>query len=451
MSKEILEQLQGEVANLTKSLAEKVNAGQTAEVKELSEKVTALQAQVAEKRHQFAVDQHVVKEKDVEVERKMDELFIASHLLRTESGHLNKDAYGKLVTIPEYRDALKASGFTVDAMTTGGTATGAEFIPTAFSSTLQEEIWLKLEIANLFGRINMPAPTYVLPFAPGRTIAEGTAEGGAPTKIKAKTGKLTFDAQKIMSNIEFTDEFEQDSIVAVLPFIRKQLIDGFALAQETMALNGDINGDLLANGAYGATDCRKLVAGIRADATAAAAGNAAVSFATGGFTSDNLRSLRTAMGKYGKTPSDLAIIVSMADYNKMLATAWNSGAFQMLYSYGAGATLLTGEMGRFDNIPVIVSELVPQANAASTADLPDALGGLNASGLHDYTTAGNNTKNTCVLVNKNAYMWGDRKAFGLETFRNPYNQTLSLIGSQRLDFQKVLSATDPTCAVGINY
>ena len=450
MSKEILEQLQGEVANITKSLADKVNAGQAAEVKELSDKLTALQAQVSEKRHQFAVDQHVVKEKDVEVERKMDELLIASTLMRTKSGHLT-DAYGRLVATPEYRDALKAAGFTADPMTTGAATNGAEFIPTAFSSTLQEEIFLKLEIADLFGRMNMPSPNYVLPFSPGRTIAQGVAESGEPTKVKAKTAKITFDAQKIMSNIEFTDEFEQDSIVAVLPFIRKQLIDGFALAQETMSLNGDINGDLLANGAYGATDCRKLVAGIRADATNAAAGNAAVSFASGGFTADNLRSLRTAMGKYGKTPSDLAIIVSMADYNKMLATAWNSGAFQMLYSYGAGATLLKGEMGRFDNIPIIVSELVPLANAASTADLSDALGGLNASGQHDYTTAGNNTKTTCVLVNKNAYMWGDRKEFSLETFRNPYNQTLSLIGSQRLDFQKVLSATSPTCAVGINY
>lgn len=451
MSKEILEQLQGEVANLTKTLAEKVNAGQSAEVKELNDKLTALQAQMSEKRHQFAVEQELPKEKSADIDRKMDELFIASALLRTESGHLNKDAYGKLLSLPEYRDAIKASGFTVDAMTTGGTATGAEFIPTAFSSTLQEEIWLKLEIANLFGRINMPAPTYVLPFAPGRGIAEGVAEGGAATKVKAKTGKLTFDAQKIMSNIEFTDEFEQDSIVAVLPFIRKQLIDGFALAQETMALNGDVNGTLLANGAYASTDCRKLVAGIRADATNASAGNAAVSFATGGFTADNLRSLRTAMGKYGKTPSDLAIIVSMADYNKMLASSWNSGAFQMLYSYGAGATLLTGEMGRFDNIPVIVSELIPVANAASTDDAPDALGGLTAAGKHDNTTAANNTKTTCVMVNKNAYMWGDRKSFALETFRNPYNQTLSLIGSQRLDFQKVLAATSPTCAVGINY
>ena len=451
MSKEILEQLQGEVANLTKTLADKVNASQTAEVKELGDKLTALQAQMTEKRHQFAVDQHVTKEKSVELDRKMDELFIASHLLRTESGHLNKDAYGAILTIPEYRDAVKASGFTVDAQTTTGSATGLEFIPTAFSSTLKEEIWLKLEIANLFSRINMPAPTYVLPFSPGRGIAQSVAEGGAPTKVKASTAKLTFASQKIMSNIEFTDEFEQDSIVSVLPFIRKQLIDGFALAQETMSLNGDKNATLLANGAYGATDCRTLVAGIRADATNSAAGNAAVSFASGGFTADNLRSLKTAMGKYGKTPSDLAIIVSMADYNKMLATAWNSGAFQMLYSYGAGATLLTGEMGRFDNIPIIVSELVPKANTGSTADLPDALGGLNASGLHDYTTAANNAKNTCVLVNKNAYMWGDRDAFALETFRNPFNQTLNLIGSQRLDFQKVLTATDPTCAVGINY
>lgn len=444
MSKEILEQLTGQVAALTQKMADSANAGQSAEVKELSDKLAALQAQVAEKRHQFGVT-NGPNMKQADIDTKMDELFIASIVLRGKDGQLNKDAYGAITARPEYRDAIKATGFTVDAQTSTGAGIGAEFIPTAFSATLREEIWLKLEIANLFSRIPMPAPTFVLPFAPGRTIAHGITEGNASTKIKAQTAKITFNAQKIMSTIEFTDEFEQDSIVAVLPFIRKQLIDGFALAQETMALNGD-KGTFLYSSAITGEDCRKLVGGIRADAMNAAAANAAVSFATGGFTADNVRSLRAAMGKYGKTPSDLALIVSMKDYNAMLATSWNGGAFQNLYSYGQGATLLTGEMGRFDNIPILVSELIPKAGLG--VDAPDALGGLNAAGKFDGTTF---TKTTCVLVNKNAYMWGDRNSFMLETFRNPFNQTMNLVGSQRLDLEKVLSAVDPTTAVGINY
>lgn len=443
--KEVLVALQGQVAEITKRMQEKTDAGQSAEVKELSDKLTSLQKEVAERKHAFQVETTLNTTEKAAVDRKMDELFIASVVLRNKDGQIDKDAYGAILARPEYRDAVKASGFTVDANATGTATYGSEFIPQAFSATLREEIWLKLEIANLFSRIPMPASTFTLPFAPGRLIARAAAEGVAPTKDKAKTGKLIFTANKIMSNVEFTDEFEQDSIVAVLPFIRKQLIDGFALAQETMALNGD-KGTNIYSVAIAGEDSRKLVSGIRSDASNAAGANAKVDFSAAGFTADNVRALRTAMGKYGKSPADLALIVSMADYNKMLATAWNNGAFQALYSYGSGATLLTGEMGRFDNIPILVSELIPKAGLAT--DAADALGGLTAAGKFDGTTY---TKTTSVLVNKNAYMWGDRNSFSLETFRNPFNQTLNLVGSQRLDFEKVLAAADPTCAVGINY
>jgi HK97 family phage major capsid protein len=435
--KELVEKLQSEVVELTRLMKEKSDKGQSVEVKELSDKLVTLQKEFAERKHAFDVGTKLDCKEQAKVDRKMDELFIAHTIMRNKDGQLNKDAYGKLVALPEYRDAIKASGFSVDGMTSTGAGIGDEFVPEAFSATLKEEIWLKLEIANLFQRIPMPAATFTLPFAPGRLIARAVAEGGAPTKDKAATGKLVFTAKKIMSNVEFSDEFEADSIVAVLPFVRKQLIDGFALSQETMALNGDTG-----TGIYGSAltgeDCRKLVKGIRADAAGASAN---VDIASGGFSADNLRALRAKMGKFGKSPSELAYIMSMADYNKALGFT----GYQALYQY-AGAVTTTGELGRIDNIPVIVSELIPQAGVAT--DAADSLGGLNASGKFDGTTY---TKTCCVLVNKNGYMWGDRNTFALETFRNPFNQQMNLIGSQRLDFEKVLATADKSCSVGINY
>ena len=235
-----------------------------------------------------------------------------------------------------------------------------------------------------------------------------------------------------------TDEFEQDSIVPALNFIRQQLIDGFALAQETMALNGD-TGTALYSVAKTGEDVRKLVKGIRADAMGTAA---KVDAASGGISEDNLRAARALMGKYGKSPSDLAIIVSMADYNKMLKFT----AYQTLYSYGANAVIMKGELGRFDGIPIIVSELLPTPGV--TTDAADALAGLNASGVFDATT---HTKGTAVIVNKKGYSWGDRKEFSLELWRNPLMQTTNLIGAQRLDFQKIAAAAAKTSAVLYNY
>lgn len=435
---EELKALQAEVVELTRLMKEKTDKGYSVEVKELSDKLTTLQKDFTERKHQFAVESTIkVDKKDLDT--RMDELFIASALCVKKDGSFDRDAYAKVVGQKDYADAVKAFG-DVNAVTTGAAGTGAEFIPTGFSSTLMEEIWLNLEVAALFNRMPMPNPTYVLPFNPARIMAHAAAEGGTVTKDKPKTAKIQFSAKKIMSIVEMTDEFEADSIVPALNFLRNQIVGGFALAQETMSLNGDTGTNIYGTALTG-EDARKLVSGIRADAMNAAGANAKADFATGGMSADNLRSLRAKMGKYGKRPADLAYIVSMDDYNKMLGFT----GYQALYQY-AGAVVATGELGRIDNIPIIVSELIPKVGLAT--DAGDALGGLNASGKFDATTY---TKTTSVLVNRNAYMWGDRTEFSLELWRNPLNGTTNLIGHQRLDFEKVLAATDPTCAVGYNY
>ena len=435
---EQIEIMQKDVAQLTQALTEKAAANRDAEVKELSDKLADVQKELAERKKEFAIGSQIKVDRK-ELDTRMDELFIAKALCTQKDGSFDRASFAKIKELPMYADAIKAFG-DVSAVDTATATTGAEFIPQAFSSSLQEEIWLSLQVANLFGRLPMPASTYTLPFAPGRLVAHAGSEGGTTTKQKPNTSKIVFTAKKIMSIVEMTDEFEQDSIVPALNFLRTQLIDGFALAQETMALNGDTSTNIYASALAG-EDARKLVKGIRSDAMNASGANCKVDFA-GTFSEDNIRAVRAAMGKYGKNPKDLALIVSMADYNKMLKFT----NYQTLYSYGAGAVVLNGELGRMDGIPIIVSELIPQAGRST--DAADALGGLNATGKFDGTTY---TKTTCALVNKQAYMWGDRTEFALELWRNPLNQTTNLIGAQRLDFEKVLAAADATCGVGYNY
>jgi len=448
MDKAIVEQLEKAVAQLTLTIKEKFDefGATSGEVKELQSKLAEVQKEFSEKKHQFEIAQMkgatFDKARKSEVETRLDELFLAKALCHdVNTKAFNQAAFDRIKALPMYADAIKTAATfdAVDAMTTGGTGTGAEWIPEAFSSTLYEEIWLNLEIAKLFRRIQMPAPTYTLPFNPGRIIALATTEGVTVDKKKPTTDKLVFTAKKIMAIVEMTDEFEQDSLVPALNFLRTQLIEAFALAQETMCLNGEISGNkLYASGQVpAASDVRSLVNGIRRDAMNL---NAKVDFgAASGFTADNLRALRTQMGKYGKKPGDIAYIMDMAQYNACLGFT----GYQFLYQYGAGAVIQNGELGRLDGIPIIVTELLP----AGATDAADALGLLNASGVWDSNTA---TKKTCVLVNKNGYLWGDRTEFSLELWRNPLSQTTNLIGSQRLDFERVGSDTAKFCAVGYN-
>jgi HK97 family phage major capsid protein len=429
-----IEGLKGDLVEITKLMKDRSNA----EVKELGDKLTEIQKELATRKHQFdsaAADQFKTIDAKV-LDQKRDELLIARALLRNEDGRLNKSAYAKTVTSAEYRDAVKASGFTFDGsvpdgQVSGGDGTaagyGSDFVVEGFSKTLLQEIWLKLEVANLFKRFNMPNATFIFPFAHDRITARLGKEAVAPNKDKFETGTLQFTAKKVMANIDFTDELEQDSIIAILPLIREKLIEGFALAQEQIALNGDATagaGNIHGAG-LGADDVRRAVGGIR---LAAKTAGDTVDFG-GTFSADKLRDLRAKMGKYGKNPSDLVYLISMADYFKCLKFE----GYQYLYQYD-GAVITRGELGRIDNIPLLVTELLPE--------------NLNASGVYDGVTT---TKKTVGVVNKEGFMWGDRKEFSLETFRNPYQQVNSLIGSQRLDFQKIMSSASHPVAFGINY
>lgn len=442
--KEQVDSLQKDIAQLTQIMTENAGKGLAAEVKELGDKLAEVQKELKEKKIQFAAgagSASTLGKK--ELETRMDELFIAKHLcVNKETGSFEADKFQKIADMPLYSEAIKAFG-DVNAVgtqtLTGVTSVNTQgaWVPAGFSSQLMEEIFLALEIGGLFGRIQMPSATYNIPFNPGRIIAQASFEGNAVSKSVVTDAKIQFNAQKIMSIVELTDELEQDAVFPVLNLLRNQLIGGFALAQDTMALNGD-RGTAIYSAALAASDCRSLVNGVRA---AAMTKGTKLDASTGGCNAANIRKLRALMGKWGKSPSDLAIVCSIADYNNLLTES----AYQTLYSYGPNAVILSGELGRIDNIPIIVSELIPTAGTTDSAQAP---GGLNVSGVYDATTK---TKGTFALVNKNGFMWGDRKEFSLELFRNPFNGTTNLVGSQRLDFEKVQSAASTPVAVGYNY
>lgn len=431
--KQEIESLKQEITGIAKGAAEK----SAAETKELADKVTSLQKELSERKHTYDVGT-LTSFKSVdrkEADTKMDELFIASALCTKADGSFDKAKYLSISTKPEYAEARKASGFTFNPATPDGQVTGADgsaagygddFIPVGYSSTLIQEIFLKLQVAGIFNRINMPNPTFTFPFTPGRVSARFGHEGTAVTKDVIASGALQFTAKKLMSNIDFTDELEQDGVLAaILPLVRTKLIDGYALAQEKIAINGDVTaGAGHIQGNIAADDAARAVAGLRK------LSNANISLATPGFTLAGLRALRAGMGKYGIAPSDLVYVMCIEDYFKCVAFP----EFQYLYQYGPGATILTGELGRIDGIPIIVSEILPR--------------NLNATGVYDGTTT---TKGAVMCVNKSGFAWGDRKQFDLKLYNNIYTQVTSLVGSQRLDFQKIMLSNETPVAVGINY
>src|SRR3954447_5255097 len=134
------------------------------------------------------------------------------------------------------------------AMDTAEVGGGNEFVPTAFSPDLINQVRLDLKVSSLFQHINMPTPTYKLPVEVGPATAyivpENTADTGQTsiTASQGGTGNVTFTATSLGAMTRISKELDQDSIVPLVPLIQRNLLRGLANGLENAVINGDTTG-----------------------------------------------------------------------------------------------------------------------------------------------------------------------------------------------------------------
>ena len=97
-------------------------------------------------------------------------------------------------------------------------------------------------------------------------------------------------------------------------------------------------------------------------------------------------------------------------------------------------TLNSGELGRFDGSPVIVSEFIPQD--------------LNATGIYDGATE---TKTVIMLVSKNAFWRAYKGSMLAEQGRDIDVQQHKVVMSHRLDYKRVWTPGSDEDVVGCGY
>jgi HK97 family phage major capsid protein len=246
---------------------------------------------------------------------------------------------------------------------------GAEWVPTLLSADFIEKFRLASKVAQLFPEIAMPSQPFDLPFIGGALTwyLVPESQSDEPSKAPASTittGKRTLNAKKLKARTLFSEELTEDSILAVLPMLKDELITSGGEAIEDVLINGDTTAPHMDSDVTSALDRRKAWIGLRKLAITAA--TAKLDLST--FDKDTVRNLKTKMGKYGVTPADVAYIAGIVSYNKMLGLA----ELLTMEKYGALATIVTGELGRLYGSPVIISERMRED--------------LNASGVYDATT-----------------------------------------------------------------
>ncbi|RJP69036.1 MAG: phage major capsid protein [Candidatus Abyssobacteria bacterium SURF_17] len=376
--------------------------------REAEERAQALFMQRKGRKGEFPVPREqwgITKELPIELQHQSDVLYIASKLL-------NKDPRHFKLWDPFYKDVVKTEfGKAMDTATSGE---GAEWIPTDFSPELLRSVKLQLKVAMLHRWIKMPTNPFKLPFSSGgaHVYLAGESTSDTATKFTASTpasSNLELDAVKLAGRILYSGELEEDSVIATGEFTRAELITALAEAIEDCCINGDDSTTHQDTDVTDADDWRKGWKGYR-KLTAA---GAKVDLST--FSITTLRSIRTAMVKYGVNPATLAWIAGVKVYNKML------GISEVLTvdKYGMMATLLQGELAKLDGIPVIVSEKIRE--------------NLNASGVYDGVTE---TKTVLPLVNRNRFIIGERRTPTVKILRELYAESdqVGVVVTQRLDF-----------------
>tara|TARA_R100000808_G_scaffold512_1_gene2662 strand:+ start:12834 stop:14573 length:1740 start_codon:yes stop_codon:yes gene_type:complete len=329
------------------------------------------------------------------------------------------------------------------ALTSTGSSSGDELVPTDLSSDLQSRFYLESAIAAEFaaGEIAMPTQPYELPLTTTRPTyylsgSEPTAlprAGTDPTESSPGTAKVTLTAKKLLGVTQYSYEADEDAILAILPMVTDQLTVGAVEAFEDVILNGDATGTShMDTGSVTnqTTDRRRAWDGLRRWGTAV---HANLKSDLTAVDEDNLATMRKAMGKWGINPADLVFIVGPKAYNDLMKV----DAMQTIDKVGNNnATLLTGTLGSIFGIKVLVS-------AFQRED-------LTAAGIYDGSTT---TQGSIVLVNRPQFVVGARRGFTVEVNQDKLQQSNQVIASFRRAFAPLESpsASNTTLNVGYNY
>lgn len=295
---------------------------------------------------------------------------------------------------------------------------GYEWIPTDFSSDLYERVRLALKVAALFPEIQMPTDPYKLPTQTVDATAYLTSEntGDTPTKITASTpttGNVQLDAKKIAARVVFSNELTEDSIIPVLEFLKNNIATAIATGIEKGIISGDTSSTHMDADTTGSTDVRKAWDGLRHAAVYAGTLTATPTIA-------ELRAVRAKMGKYGLDPRKIVWLVSAAGYLKLLTVT----EFLTPDKYGVNATILSGELGKIDGAPVIVS-----------SEMRDD---LNATGFNDATT---NTKGQLLCIYTPAWIRGVKRGLKVRLWDDVETDTQSVVATWRGALVSYLTVT----------
>ena len=316
--------------------------------------------------------------------------------------------------LEDWQANLKAA---MDSTTAG---TGDELVSTQEAAALWMDVNLETMIAPLFSRVEMPTNPFEVPLQLGDVNWYPGTENLATTSTALSTAKQTLTAYELVGQVPWSLTLDEDAIIAMAVEVRSALVRNAAEVIDDVLLNGDTTAanNINADGAtISKTDAGKghwllgfdgLMHLPLVDNTGQANDhNAAVS-------DDMFNEIRVKLGRYGVRPSELTYIMDVNTYIRSLSVA----NFRTLDKLGPNATMLRGQLGAVEGIPIIVSEQMKLSD--TDGKVTDAGNGTNTGRL--------------LLANRSQWRVGFRRELAIETDRDIQKRQNIMVVSLRLAF-----------------
>ena len=316
--------------------------------------------------------------------------------------------------LEEWQSNLKAA---MDSTTAGS---GDELVPTQEASTLWMDVNLETMVAPLFSKVDMPSDPFEIPLQLGDVNWYPGTENLAVTATALNTAKQTLTSYELVGQVPWSLTLDEDAVIAMAQEVRTGLVRNAAEVIDDVVLNGDstavnnINAD---EATISKSDVGKghwllgfdgLLHLPLVDNTGQANDHSAA-------VSDGMfNEVRGKLGKYGVRPSELAYLMDVNTYIRALSV----DNFRTLDKLGPNATVLRGQLGAVEGIPVIVSEQMKLADTDGQV-----------------TDAGNVTNTgRLLIVNRSQWRVGFRRELAIETDRDIQKRQNIMVVSLRIAF-----------------
>jgi len=299
------------------------------------------------------------------------------------------------------------------AMTSTGSGVGDEWVPTELAQDIIDKVRVASKVRAMFPTIDMPSDTYRIPkiTADPTVYFVSTENTAVQAASNPTTSYMELDAKKIMCEVDFSGELTEDSVVPLIPTLKQNIATALAEAEEDVIVNGDTTAtqNLNINRSANAYDVTRAMVGLRRTVYDGAAGYQVD--ASGGLLA-GMRSLRAALGEYGVEPSKVVWLMSLKHYLSVLTDT----CFLTMEKLGEKATVLTGQLGAIDGIPVIMSSKLRDCDADGIVQTDPEL----------------NTKSQSMLTYRPGVYVGYRRRLKIETDRDVQKDMNLLVCSIRL-------------------